>query len=141
MQPSLSLRRALLQVQLLYAPDLFALRMASHAGLLLRCRSALLMESKRWQRGCPRWQGLRRCVAYGLYAGVYAGPDPWSFELQVPMSRFEPEEYVNDRYAAIEERLAVRRVAMTACHLWIRLSTSSCAAGCAEAAQQAHDAG
>lgn len=25
------------------------------------------------------------------------------------MSRFEPEEYINDRYKAIEERLAVRR--------------------------------
>jgi hypothetical protein len=27
--------------------------------------------------------------------------------LQVPMSRLEPEEFINDRYKAIEERLAV----------------------------------
>jgi hypothetical protein len=33
---------------------------------------------------------------------------------QVPMSRFEPEEYVNDRYKAMEDRLAVS-MAMLSC--------------------------
>lgn len=28
--------------------------------------------------------------------------------MQAPLSRFEEDQFVNDRYAAIEERLAVR---------------------------------
>lgn len=29
--------------------------------------------------------------------------------LQAPMSRVEPDQYINDRYQAIEDRLKVRR--------------------------------
>lgn len=72
---------------------------------------------------------------------VDTDPDPLPGELQVPMSRFEPDEYVNDRYAAIEERLAVCGVALVPCFPIFRLSTCSCAVGCAETAQQAPDTG
>lgn len=32
---------------------------------------------------------------------------------KVPMSRFEAEEFVNDRYAAMDERIEVRAAAST----------------------------
>lgn len=34
---------------------------------------------------------------------------------QVPMSRLEPDEHINDRYKAIEERLTVRSRAAVRC--------------------------
>jgi hypothetical protein len=40
--------------------------------------------------------------------------------LQVAMSRFEAEEYINDRYRAMEERLAVSELA------WCGRHESSC---------------
>lgn len=35
------------------------------------------------------------------------------------MSRFEPDEFINDRYAAMEQRLQVRSVTATPSHLQI----------------------
>jgi hypothetical protein len=33
---------------------------------------------------------------------------PSSLSSQAPMSKMEPDQFINDRYAAMEDRLAVR---------------------------------
>lgn len=57
------------------------------------------------------WLAPRRCGEQEsrAWACVWAlmRPDGVPFFMQVPLSKVEPEEYINDRYKAIEDRLKV----------------------------------
>lgn len=106
-----------------------------------------LKQSPRWQPGCPRSQAWRRWdpAVWVLSGCIIAAGTDGNGPLQVAMSRFEPEEYINDRYKAIEDRLAVRH--SLACSGQQPQSSDMltdpwcCSADCSPAAEQASDIG
>ena len=66
--------------------------------------------------------------------------------MQAPMSRFEQDTYVNDRYAAMEERLTVGRIQHSRLAIGMSFSrevdlTLYSAAGCPQKVEQANDLG
>lgn len=96
----------------------------------LQARGRLLRSKALSEAGYASIAGLDK-VGVAAGAGVGAG-SPWgqgwasqpqSNALQAPMSRMEPDQYINDRYQAIEDRLRVRA----------RLSRAAAAAAAAAA--------